>query len=111
MNVTDRARIAPILELPTLRDEREAGLVLDVGRVGVSRETSFAWLETTAGLRYRLPDSLSAWAFDVVALSLAGGGNESLGVFPTPIEFGILNGRAYAEFVQVFDLSGSDAPS
>jgi hypothetical protein len=44
--------------------------------------------------RLRLPLQLSAWALDVAALGLAGHFT-----FPTDIEFGILDGRAYAEFV------------
>lgn len=84
---------------------------LDVQRVAVSRKPSFAWLETTAARVYRLPDTLFAWAFDVVASTLAGGGNESVGMFPTPIEFEVLKGRTYADFVQVSDLPGSDVPT
>ncbi len=107
-----RARGARVLDVPVIQSERDTGLVLDVKRIAVSHErTPFAWLETTSGDLYRLPDNLFSWAFDMVALTLAGGGNRRVGIFPTPVEFGILDGRAYAEFVSVFDLPGSDSPS
>ncbi len=43
---------------------------------------------------FRLPISLSVWAFDQIALVRSGEIK-----FPTEIEFGILNGRMYAEYV------------
>lgn len=43
---------------------------------------------------YRLPDKLNGWAYDNVALALSG-----TRLFPCDVEFGVLRGRPYAEFV------------
>jgi hypothetical protein len=56
------------------------------------------YIETTGAEIYRLPPELGMWASGVVSTVLAAGGRKS-GIFPTRIEFGLLNGRAYAEML------------
>lgn len=94
------ARNAPLLDLPTLRQPSETGLVLLVTQVATRLTVErLAWIEITGHEIYRLPETLHAWALDTVALVLAQRGNSQVAIFPTKVEFGILNGRAYAEFV------------
>jgi hypothetical protein len=93
------ARNAPVLELPVIATKRDKGLVLEVRRVATRFPAEpLAWIETREGEILRLPQGLLNWAFDIVAMVLSEGGNDKLGLFPTHIEFGILNGKAYAEF-------------
>ena len=106
------------LPLPTIANEQETGRVYRVLRVSayvVSEDDRFflrevfgradladglAFLPSVVvdqdGLQqaYRLPLPLSGWAMDTAALGLAGGLE-----FPTDIEFGVLRGRPYADFV------------
>jgi hypothetical protein len=94
------ARHAPVLDLPVISTPGETGRVLDVQRVATRLPMEqLAWLETTDGELYRLPPQLFAWAFDVVALVLSHGGNQQARLFPTRIDFGIVNGRAYADML------------
>jgi hypothetical protein len=94
------ARHAPVLDLPVISTPGETGLVLNVQRVATRLPMEqLAWLETTEGDLYRLPPELFPWAFDVVAMVLAKGGNAQARLFPTRINFGIINGRAYADIL------------
>jgi hypothetical protein len=94
------ARHAPVLDLPVVSSPSASGLVLNVQRVATRLPIEqLAWLETTDGDLYRLPTQLFAWAFDVVAMVLAHGGNEQARLFPTRIEFGILDGNTYADIL------------
>jgi hypothetical protein len=94
------ARTAPLLNLPTIRHPSETGLVLLVTQVATRIPIErLSWIEITGHELYRLPETLHAWALDIVALVLAQGGNTQAGIFLTNVEFGILDGRAYAEFV------------
>jgi hypothetical protein len=103
------AKQSRILDLPELSSERETGVVLDISRVVVTREHQpFAWIETTDGSVFRLPSGLMDWAVATVALVLEKGGNDAFGLFPAPVEFGILNGHPYAEFTQVLDVPGGN---
>lgn len=93
---------APELVLPVVATAREKGRILDVNRIAVAPQPAgddLVWIETTDGQLFRLPAELHAWAHDTVALVLASGGNQRLGLFPTRIEFGILDGREYAEML------------
>lgn len=93
-----RVTAAPILDLPILESPQAKGTVVDVERVattpGDGPSSPMAWIETPAGEVLRLPESLFDWACDTVAIAL-GVGNP----FPAQVEFGILDGRAYAEII------------
>ncbi len=94
------ARQAPFIDLPVLSRSSETGLVLEVARIATRIPMEpLAWIETTDHEILRLPAALHAWAFDTVALVLAGGGNDEVEMFPTKVEFGVLDGRAYAELL------------
>jgi hypothetical protein len=96
--------------VPTLHSDRELGEVLAVKKVGflaLNREDCegenirangkcilpTALLEGESLIR-RLPPELGEWALSCVALARAGRLK-----FPCNVEFGRLNGRAYANFV------------
>jgi hypothetical protein len=103
-----RIRTAPELDLPRITSTAETGKILHVRRMGILRPDYTArgpldtpggtpWLETVDGQAYRLPASLASAVYDLVALSLGMGAARS-GMFPSRMEFGIINGRAYAQF-------------
>ena len=93
-----RVTAAPLLDLPMLESPQAKRTVIDVARVattpGDGPSGPMAWIETQAGEVLRLPDLLFAWAYDTVAIAL-GVGNP----FPAQVEFGILDGSAYAEIL------------
>jgi hypothetical protein len=94
------ARHAPVLELPVISAPGETGLVLTVQRVATRLPIEqLTWLETADGELYRLPPQPFAWAFDVVAMVLAQGGNQQALLFPARIDFGIIDGRACADIL------------
>jgi hypothetical protein len=99
-----RAIAAAELDLPVIAAEQETGLVLDVAAVGIDGAglltgTEPAYVRCTDEKTYRLPESLREWASTLVAMHLAHrqAGNPSM--FPCRIEFGVLNGGAYAELL------------
>lgn len=53
------------------------------------------YLDTVDGTRYRVPEGLHAWAGDTIALTLA----IRMLSFPCRFEFGVLDGRPYAELL------------
>lgn len=94
------ARHAPFIDLPVLGNSSETGLVLEVARIATRIPMEpLAWIETTDKDILRLPAELHPWAFDTVALVLAAGGNAEIQMFPTKVEFGVLDGIAYAELL------------
>lgn len=95
---------AAVLDLPVIASERETGLVLEVAAVGIDgadllTDTEPAYVRCTDETTYRLPESLRDWASTLVTMHLAHRqvGHESM--FPCRIEFGVLNGGAYAELL------------
>jgi hypothetical protein len=102
---------------PTLRNESEIGSIFFVVKVGflALSEKECRRLKLPAAQEYmgkcilptaviaangaselrRIPLELGQWAFDSVALAQSG-----RSLFPSKVEFGILNGRAYAEHIQ-----------
>jgi hypothetical protein len=100
-----------VLPIPKLVSENEKGTVYTVLKVGVlfaknatdykeKEHKEYLYLPTiTVGpgvnkCAFRLPLSLSAWAFDQVALTHSGDI-----AFPAEVEFGVLNDRVYAEYI------------
>ena len=80
------------LRLPTIYSPNATGLVLKVGAVKVvsTPHRIIPYVVTNEGEYLRLPDQLTEWA--IIA---------ELVRSPGRVEFGILNGRAYAEFLDV----------
>lgn len=95
---------AEVLELPVIASEHETGLVLDVAAVGVDGAglvtgAEPAYVRCTDAKVYRLPESLREWASTLVAMHLAHRQAGHPSMFPCRIEFGVLNGGAYAELL------------
>lgn len=86
------ARQAPVLDLPMLESPQAKGLALEVARVATAGD--LAWIETVDGQVFRLPDSLNDWAKTVVAVALG-----MVNPFPSSVEFGIIDGRPYAQML------------
>ena len=95
---------AEVLELPVIASEQETGLVLDMAAVGIDGAGLItgaepAYVRCTDQKLYRLPQSLREWASTVVAMHLAHRQAGHPSMFPCRVEFGILNGGAYAELL------------
>jgi hypothetical protein len=93
-----------VLDLPVIAAEHETGLVLEVAAVGVdgagvTTGEGAPYVRCTDRRTFRLPESLRPWASTLVSVHLAHrqAGNRSM--FPCRIEFGVLNGGAYAELL------------
>ena len=100
-----RVKAAPMLDIPTLKSKGERGRVLHVDKLGslgdgaaFFNNTGALYVETTDADIYRLPPELAPWATDLISYVVANGGRKS-GMFPTDIEFGMLDGRIYAELL------------
>lgn len=107
----------PEISVPLVQSERDTGSVVTVAKVGFlavnSADCQKAGIAADASLGkcilptvvvgagsqrqlYRLTVELGVWAFECVALA-----QEGRLRFPCEVEFGRLDGRAYAEFVGV----------
>ena len=112
----------PTLPMPVIADARERATVYhvvgiavlpapaaEVRRIGVTSNAPGGMVPLpTVTVRadqherlYRLPIELNGWSFDCVALALDGQLH-----FPCDVEFGVIEGRPYAEFV-IEDASAS----
>lgn len=93
-----RAKSEPVLELPAIESPQAKGIVLDVARVATAPagpgSDPLAWIETRDGRVFRLPEVLFAWASTTVAVALSMGN-----MFPSEVEFGIVDGHPYAEIL------------
>jgi serine/threonine-protein kinase len=93
---------APALAVPKVRKKKQSGLVLEVRWAAIRHpdapQKEFAYIETTGGSVFRLPDALFAWAFEIGAV-VGPGGIGGVQTFPAQVEFGILRGRMYAEIL------------
>ncbi|MGM0817434.1 MAG: hypothetical protein ACQEUO_18355 [Bacillota bacterium] len=82
-----------LLQIPTLKNTSEDGTVYHVLSLGVigTHSAGMVPVEDSEGkvAAYRLPSALADW----VALNMGLGVN----VFPSDVEFGIIDGRPYAE--------------
>jgi len=94
--------IAGMLDLPTIISSGQTGVALDVAAVGFAGDGHMsddkpAYVRLTDGSVKLLPEGLRPWARGVIAsnLDLREAGEASM--FPCRIEFGIINGEAYAE--------------
>lgn len=98
MDSVAAARNAPLLDLPLLESQQAKGLLLHVARVATAPAgasgPALAWIETTEDQILRLPESLVEWAMTTVAVALT-----MANPFPSEVEFGIVDGRAYAEIL------------
>ncbi|NMH69915.1 hypothetical protein HF072_14090 [Bacillus sp. RO3] len=85
-----------ILPLPTLKSTSEKGAVYEVLSVGThGNKTPIATIKEGNGAKaYILPEELKGWALNFLMLSADG-----VKMFPTSVEFGIINGRPYAEIL------------
>ncbi len=93
--------IADMLDLPTTISSEQTGVALEVAAVvlagdGRGAGDRPAYVRLTDGSVKLLPEGLRPWARDVVAsdLDLRAAGGTS--VFPCRVEFGVVDGEAYA---------------
>ena len=96
--------IAGMLDLPTIISSGPTVVTLDVAAVGFAGDGCIsdgkpAYIRLTDGSVKLLPEGLRPWARGVIAsnLDLRTAGETSM--FPCRIEFGIINGEAYAELL------------
>lgn len=85
-----------VLKIPVLMNDKTKGVVhevLSVGVVGAQRALIATIKKSNKNVvAYRLPEELRGWAEHSMGMSAMG-----VKFFPTKVEFGILNGRTYAE--------------
>ncbi|MFJ9369935.1 hypothetical protein ACIRRA_36725 [Nocardia sp. NPDC101769] len=90
-----------LLQPPTIASAREKGMILDVAALGRHDPlgADIPYLRATDGWMFQLPEELREWATGVIGGNLhnleAGYPSE----FPRRIEFGVLDGRVYAEML------------
>ncbi|WP_285769537.1 hypothetical protein [Peribacillus sp. SI8-4] len=83
------------LPMPALNSTAEDGVIYKVLSVGMNGRTPIASIKVGSEVvAYKLPSDLYGWAENF--LMMAGDG---LRMLPAKIEFGILDGRAYAEII------------
>ncbi|WP_174732989.1 hypothetical protein [Mesobacillus harenae] len=85
-----------VLAIPTLKSTAEQGALYKVLSVGMHRkQTPIATVKKGNGAKaYILPEELHGWALNVLMTSADG-----VKMFPATVEFGVLNGRSYAEIL------------
>ncbi|MCE4092845.1 hypothetical protein LXM61_27255 [Priestia megaterium] len=87
-----------LLSLPVLKNNTEQGIVYEVLSTGVlgSQRTPIITVKEKNGevVAYRLPDELRDWVEHSMGMKLSG-----FDVFPSEIEFGIIDNHAYAEIL------------
>lgn len=86
------------LKIPVLVNDRAKGVVYEVLSVGVagSQRGLIATIKkpNKSVVVYRLPEELRGWVEHSMGLSVMG-----IKTFPSKVEFGVLSGRTYAEFL------------
>jgi hypothetical protein len=85
------------LPMPTLLTQQVEGVVyevLSVGMHGGTRTPIATVKEGDKAVAYVLPIELNGWVENMMLLSMDG-----VKMFPEKVEFGILNGRPYAEIL------------
>lgn len=89
-----RVMSAPELSFPTITDPGQQGAIVHVDKVGFLPSMGAGYVVTTQGEWRRLPEALALWARDVTSMALT-----TRNPFPCQVEFGQLDGRAYAEIL------------
>lgn len=85
-----------VLEIPTLNNESEQGKIYEVLSIGMM-PPGIAIATVKNGdlpVAFRLPSELAGWCQHSMGLAMQG-----VKIFPAKVEFGVLNGRCYAELV------------
>ena len=78
--------------MKNIKDKGKIYDVLSVGFFGKMEQASIKINENGKGKVYLLPNELLGWALEAVAMS-----NMNMNAFPSEVEFGILDGKCYAE--------------
>ncbi|WP_379051156.1 hypothetical protein [Metabacillus endolithicus] len=79
--------------MPKLNSPAEEGVVYEVLSVGMNGRTPIATVkEGSKAIAYTLPTDLFGWVQNFMMMS-----QDGVKLLPAKIEFGILEGRAYAE--------------
>lgn len=95
----DEWKRLPEFTMPRIKSAAERGRVVDVQRVGALIGVGLVMptvlvREDGGDVLYRLPESLAKWALDCLFLASTGPT-----IFPSKVEFGVLDGRGYAEIL------------
>lgn len=80
--------------------------MLDVAAVGVSGSgfidgSGHPYVRCTDGRYFRLPEGLRSWAVESIAMHQSLVQIDNRRLFPSSIEFGVFEGRIYAEYTDV----------
>ena len=96
---------SPFLNPKKIKNKNETGTVLLVKRIGFlgpatifTLENDLGFIQTTDDKIYQIPQDFKRQCYDIITLSLTGGGKES-GMFPSKMEFGYINKKPYLEFL------------
>lgn len=87
-----------ILEIPTLDGGREKGAIYEVLSVGMfpsGNPLITIKNDRNEVIAYKLPEELHGWCQSIINIAMTG-----VKIVPSRIEFGILNGKYYAEILQ-----------
>ncbi|MFD4444683.1 hypothetical protein ACFWPK_33380 [Nocardia sp. NPDC058519] len=92
----DAIASAEMLDPPIVSSAEQQGLVLDIAAVGITA-TGDSYLRCADKGYLRVPEALAGWAILCIGehQDLVKAGNE--GLFPARVEFGVFDGRMYAE--------------
>ncbi|MTE15185.1 hypothetical protein [Nocardia aurantiaca] len=90
-----------LLKVPVLASAEEKGLVLDVAAVGIENPatTGRVYVRLTDGSSYHVPDGLTDWAIALLGVQ-QNQRAEDMSLFPCKVEFGVRDGRMYAEILE-----------
>jgi hypothetical protein len=94
--------LAGMLDLPTIISSGQTGVALDVAAVGfagdgLTTDDKPAYVRLADGSVKLLPEALRPWARGVIAADLDLRETGEASMFPCRIEFGVIDGEAYAE--------------
>ncbi|MFF2618569.1 hypothetical protein [Kitasatospora sp. NPDC058046] len=88
---------AEVLALPTVATEEGRGIVLHIASLGIV--TGQAYMLCTDGKIYLVPDSLRMWADNARVTDELRQRQGKPPLFPCQFEFGVFNGKAFAEYI------------
>lgn len=101
------------MQLPTITSADETGLVMDIAAVGhyAIDQGNYAYVRTTDGTTWRLPEALTDWALHSIGANLVANEAGATSMYPCPVEFGILDNRPYADYIiTTADFGASPTP-
>ncbi|WP_433560549.1 hypothetical protein ACQP1O_22970 [Nocardia sp. CA-151230] len=91
-----------LLQPPTIASAQEKGMILDVAALGRHDPlgADIPYLRLTDGWMFQLPEELREWARVVIGGNWHAGAAGYPSHFPCRIEFGVRDGRVYAQMLE-----------